>query len=493
MKVSIIKTLIGCLFITAAVTSCKVIDQDPESQLSQNLFFETEEDAEAAIMAAYDGMQGLPQNIVIWGDIRADHLERQWGAGAGSNVGLMFDNQNVITPDNSFSNWREVYSIINRINNVIAFVPGISDKDAGFTALERDRVVAEAHFLRALSYFYLVRVFGDVPIVTEPSVDASQDFKVKQSKAEDVLKLIEEDLTKARASIRVDYGNNASTRGRATVGAVRALYVDVAMWRAGFYDQTEYYQKAADTAKAIMDTKGLYNLVSGKDWFSMFGTGNSGESIFELQFDFANQEFNGLNMTYAGGRGNYWFDIDPEFKSNWISSDVRGEGATYFRAGAGYWSTRDMIWKYIGLTVDTTSADIYPKNPNYRLDAQSYANFIIYRLADIILLRAEALNRISDGESQEAIDLLNMVRSRAGIPPASVTTADTMEEIEKAIIMERGLELAVEGKRWFDLMRTELVNELTENEIPKGNGWFMPVFRSELILNPNLVQNPYYK
>lgn len=494
MKKLIIKIVTGCLLIITAFSSCKVIDQEPESQLSGALFYNEEQDAEAAILAAYDGLQDLPRNMLIWGDMRGDILEPDFGLSGASDARLLYNN--VITPDNSFASWANLYSAINRINNVITFVPGIVDKDQAFTPLERDRIMGEAYFLRALCYFYLVRVFGDVPIITEPSVDAAQNFKVGQSSAQDVLKFIDEDLTKARATIRVSYGNNTASRGRATVAAVRALLVDVSMWRAGFYNQAEYYQVAADTAQAIiantLPNTPAYRLLVGRDWFTMFGTGNTQESIFELQYDFGNQEFNGLQITYAGGDGQFWFDIAQTYLGNWTSSDVRGRGATYFKARSGYWSgpTKNMIWKYIGTVVDTTSADA--NNSNYRIDTKSYANFIIYRLADIILLRAEALNRISNGGSQEAINLLNMIRTRAGIPPTSLTTSDSMRDIERAIIAERGLELAVEGKRWFDLMRTDLVNELTENTVLKGNGWFLPVHRTELVLNPNLKQNPYY-
>ena len=174
-------------------------------------------------------------------------------------------------------------------------------------------------------------------------------------------------------------------------------------------------------------------------------------------------------------------------------------GRGYHGYGQKYWFWADSrVWKWSG-TDDT----------NLKAPETDNSEFPIYRLADVMLMRAEALNRATDGGSQEAIDLVNSVRARAKVPSTSITTDASMFEIENVIMDERAIELSVEGKRWFDLMRASkgrpdyLVEKVLERfpddqkadvraRIQNPESWYVPINRRELQLNPALVQNPYY-
>ena len=136
-------------------------------------------------------------------------------------------------------------------------------------------IVGEALFLRALSYFYLVRAFKEVPLVLQaPSSDAV-DFLIPKSSADTVLNQIEADLAIAEKDVPVEYGRNIDTKGRATKGAVNALQTDVYLWR-------KKYAEAAAAAKKVIDNHSLYSLVPSDDWFMIFSQKNSSESIFSF-------------------------------------------------------------------------------------------------------------------------------------------------------------------------------------------------------------------
>jgi hypothetical protein len=231
-------------------------------------------------------------------------------------------------------------------------------------------------------------------------------------------------------------------------------------------------------------------LVPGSNWFSIFSQKNTSESIFEVEFDYTINETNSLiyNVGYFGLN-----DVCLALY-NTDQDAIRGLNNTYI--------PYNSIWKYRGLTTTTNVAR--PTND---------PDLIIYRLPDVMLMQAEALAHLgSFDQKTQAVNLINTIRARAGVDTystldGSVPTSLLME----LIIKERAMELAVEGKRWFDLVRvatndqnpdflisrilqSRLVGDraMIKSRIIDPRSWYMPIYQNELYKNPNLVQNPYY-
>lgn len=470
-----VKGLFLCLLLGTLSGCKKFLDQVPENSLTRDEFFKTEADANSAIVGVYDALQTCVPQFLQWGEFRADLI-----VSVNALDPIYLQSFNNTTP---ISNWANPYRLIGRANIVIEKVPEIPGLDRRFTVEESKEIVGEALFLRALTYFYLVRVFKEVPLVLEaPSSDAVDFLKPKVS-ADSILNQIEADLVIAEKDLPGDRGRNTDTRGRATKAAVNALQADVYLWRAK-------YTEAAEAARKVIENTALYNLVPSDNWFKIFSEKNSTESVFEVQFDYQLAEVNSLrglsNSQLVNNTLHTLFLQELDL--------VRGLNRTYREAGSR------QFWKYTGLTIDNVER------------AADDPNFIVYRLPDVMLMRAEALVHIGDAEKVEAAYLINQIRKRANIDSLDFLDSGTPLDIFISVILkERALELAMEGKRWFDLVRFA-TNEnrpelLIDRVVPSRSvaeraqvrsriidprSWYLPILRDELARNPNLVQNPYY-
>lgn len=470
----LVKTLSVCIFLVALGGCKKYLDQTPENSLTREEFFKTEADANTAIIGVYDALQAANSQFLRWGEFRGDLVSNDVDPVYLQSI----DNTNAI------SNWADAYRLIGRANIVIEKVPDIPALDSRFSVEQSNAIVGEALFLRSLAYFYLVRAFKEVPLVLQaPSSDAV-NFLVPKSSADAVLNQIEADLAIAEKGVPVEYGRNLDTRGRVTRGGVNALQTDVYLWR-------KKYAEAAAAAKKVTDNNTVYSLVPGDNWFSIFSQKNSTESIFEIQYDAQLAEVNGLRgLSNANLVNNVLYNYFNEEKDM-----VRGLNNTYREAGSR------QFWKYTGLT--TNNVDRASDDPD----------FIVYRLPDVMLMRAEALIHLGDPQRAEAGMLINEVRRRARIDTLDFLAGNTPVDVfNQVILKERAMELAMEGKRWFDLVRFAtnenqpdilisrvVASRLVANRaqvrsrIVDPRSWYLPIQRDELARNSNLVQNPYYQ
>ena len=235
-------------------------------------------------------------------------------------------------------------------------------------------------------------------------------------------------------------------------------------------------------------------------WFEIFYPGNSLEGIFEFQFD-GNRDQNN-NMYGLLNRNSQQYLPSQKalemFALKFSFELIRGEDATIAKIGESEYIT----WKYVGSA---------PDGESFRSgNDQSSANWIVYRYADILLMKAEALSQL--GKFNEALKIINEdIRERANVPARNI--AFTPIAFEDAILDERALELAYEGKRWFDLLRmgrrnnfarkSKLIEILVANapstqkrvlgsKLSNPLGWYLPIYQTEIERNINLVQNPYY-
>ena len=491
---------------TLVIPACSKIDLEPESELTPATFWKKEDDALAALSGVYTELKWLAGSWGDWrnglflmnmGDIRADMIKSSWGSQC-CMTSLVDLNLQVVSPDNTYTEWSHFYSMINRANNVIAFLPNIVKEDRNFTEPEMKALLGEAYFLRAFAYFNIAKWWKDAPLIVEPITSISQNLEVPKNTQLELLNQVEKDLTQALEAGYLQ--TSLSARGRATKYAGYALQTEVYLWR-------QKYQEAADAAKKVMD--GPFSLPNSY-WANFWGGGSTSEAIFEAFFTGQNGDYSFMSKVGSWEPGFIQlYDRTEAFtKLVQASGDYEQPGQTGFNyTGRGYhgygqkywWWADTRVWKWSGR--DDT---------NLKAAETDDTEYPIYRLADVMLMRAEALNRASNGGNREEVmKLVNDVRARAKVPTKTAPANATMFNIEDIIMDERAIELSVEGKRWFDLMRASkgrpdyLVNKVLEKypsdqrteiraRIQNPESWYVPINRRELQLNPALVQNPYY-
>ena len=496
-----LKLAIVAVLVSISTSSCnKWLDLKPQDGITGAEFWKTKEQVQAAVMGCYAALLGtysgsrtLAESAFLWGELRADMISTTTGT-----LGEENDIINVnILPTNSITNWRTIYQIINYCNTVIDNAPKVLSADATFTQDALKKYIAEAKALRALMYFYLVRTFGEVPLKIKASASDEDIQPIAKSTKEDVLSQIVKDLTEAEPDAVTTYGDKASDKGRVTVYFVNALQADVYLWM-------EKYNECITACNKVINSN-KFGLIDGSNsdvWYAtLYGNGNSNESIFELQFDKqALNPFYSLlqapNRHLIAGAAvlDELYTSDPIDPVN--NRDIRGDGGSIR-------STDGMIWKYAGWNNTTT-----------RAAAESYAHWIVYRYADILLMKAEALNETGDGQS--ALDLIKQVRNRARALPATDLNPSPGDRVgvEDFILQERAREFAYEGKRWFDLLRfakrnnyerLNLLLDMVSKTVPPDrqqsaiakfkdkNSHYLPIYYYELQTDKLLVQNPFYK
>ena len=458
----------------------------PPQGLVPEEYWKNKEDVEAVLMNAYRQFASLDGKLFEYGELRADMIK------AKNN--LPQDDYNItvsnIYPTNTLCNWAGFYSVIHHCNLVLKHAKEVQQYDPTFIDYDLKRFLGEALFLRSLAYFYLVRVFNDVPLVLKPYEDDNANFFVPKTKSDVILDTLVNNLKTASNYLpnNLDYGSVEENKGRATIGAIYALLADISLWRFEYTDCINYVQKIEDLQ--------TYALVPAGQWYNIFYPGNTLEGIFELQFDGNLGQSNHLfYLTWS--TQNYFGVSDYAMQELAITVSkeiVRGNGSVR--------ETDASIWKYVGSSPDGISL-----RPAAQLQN---ANWIVYRLADVLLMKAEALAEL--GQFDEALNIINKIRSRASMPNAE-NISNTKDAFEGLILEERAKELAYEGKRWYDLLRmgrrnnyarkNDLIQILIRNvsatqkrvmstKLNDPLGWYLPIYESELERNKNLVQNDYY-
>jgi hypothetical protein len=453
----------------------------PPDGLVKDQFWNTKEEVEQVLLGAYTTFAQLDGQMFKYGEMRADMVTYLGNIDYNDRKVMQVN----IYPDNSLCDWYPFYKVINYCNEVIKNAPIVRTKDNTFTDFQLNEFLAEAYFLRSLSYFYLVRVFKDVPFVQEASETDDVNFYLPKTDGDTILNHITTDLDMYRKYAVLSV--NGITDGRVTKGAFDALLADIALWQFRYEDCIKHVENIENSEK--------YFLLTSADWFELFYPGNSLESIFEFQY-ITNLED---NHTYdlTSPVGNKYGPSEKAIDLFNVLADkkeiVRGEGKSIS-------VNNSNIWKYIGSGVSIRAGV-----------KQKSCGWIVYRYADVLLMKAEALSQLE--RYTEAMDLLAKIRKRAGFVDV-ISIANTPGAYEEKILDERTRELAFEGKRWFDLMRmgrrnnfsnsAKLVEIIVQNapsaekrilatKLVNPLGWYLPISKDELERNMNLVQNPYYK
>ncbi len=439
---------LNLIFLLVLLGSCEeFLDKEPQAAIAADEAISNPVSARAAIVGVYANLaSGYGQTYTIFPDLLADNLAHN-----GSFVTLTQLDNHTYLPDNSSvaGLWRSLYRGINRANYVLDQVPGIVDP--AFS--DQNSIMAEAKFIRALNYFHLVRYWGDVPLLTSPT-KTTDNILVSRTPQEQVYSLIRSDLQEATPDLP------ETATGRATLWAAKALMARVAL-------QEQDYSTAASLCGEIIESK-RFSLVA--NYRLLFATKNTPESIFELQYDPVSS--NGLAFwflpTSLGGRN----EVGP-----------RGAKATLESAYEPGDTRKDASISPGGLLLD---GRLFPAGTGikyYRSNRDD--NVLVIRYAEVLLTRAEALAQL--GNLPESLALLNQIRQRARLNALSI---EDKPSLLKAIEQERRVELAMEGHRWFDLIRTGKAQEVLGISDP--NKLLFPIPQEELLLNPNLTQNEGY-
>lgn len=462
----------------------KALEIDPTTSYSSLNFWTETPQATAALYGAYNLLQGaMAPESVLYGEARADNVVINPLALSSQTLNLLTNNLNSSLP---IASWSGFYQVVNQSNLILKNTSQMKDKGLylGKDA-EYKNVRGQAFAIRAFCYFYMTRIWGKLPLVTEPFSDAKQNVRIARSDTAAVYARIQADLDSATlAPIPGSYATASATRAQFTLGAVNALYTDFYMWR------HQYENALAASQKILMNTAyslaSLYSasstvdynvnpaLIDNTAYAQMFTKGASTESIFEIDYNFAERATRSFLITVYGDLG-----FQPFFKgSGYLSSKF---------------SSTDLRSK---INFDTNSGIVkFFEKSGFVRGTQDDKNIIVYRLADIILLRAEALNKT--GNVPGAMALVNQIRTRAG---ALAYTEDayagfTTDQIEDLILDERARELCYEGKRWFDLVRTGKAIKVMQpiNGLSQPENFLWPLSLTEIRLNPLLDQNSYYQ
>ena len=384
--------------------------------------------------------------------------------------------------------WKAAYKVINRTNTVLGRIDGIEIN----TELA-NRYKLECKFIRALMYFNLVRVYGDVPLVLK-EISISESYDILREPKENVYNQIIADLKEAQ-DLPVSY--STAEDGRATQGAAKALLANVYMTLHKYAEAETILAEIINSGQysLLENTPGSLNIDGYKNVFSPVNH-NSKEGIFEIQFlkggygegsNYANNfapENSGTNVVAVGGTGGNNIP-EMDIYNAYEEGDLRRD----FSMSLGYYDNRkNNEWvesRYVCKFMDV---------PYQNNDASN--NYPVIRYADVILMYAEALNQ--NGKTAEACKYLNMTRRRGFGYQTTETSPVDLQTADKAqcalmVEQERRVELAFENHRWFDLIRTGRAVEVMKSKGFSLNetNLICPIPQKQIDVNPKLTQNDY--
>lgn len=539
------KNIIAAIALTMLLVSCNDFLADfltlkPLNAVSVENYWEKKSEVESCIASCYYAMQdaNFSKRVIAWGEMRADNTTDNAALQNSENDYNYYVNN--ITSQNTWCSWASIYNVINLCNTVLYYAPSAQEKDGNFTEEELQSYNAEARSIRALCYFYLIRTFKKVPLVTNATIGDDEDFKVAASSEEEVLAQIIEDLEWAKEYIWGEryFDTPAERKGRLNKLSVKAILADVYLWKGDYArcaeyaaevivaKQTEYalqQQQVSQGENDLYYANGTLNLYEGYPLIDgtilhyanqqIFVTGNSFESLFELQYDFDIRDNSGVTSLYGSTRtltggmlsaANYIIDrqvgsLFEDLNDGRLIDYVNYDGYTV--------SNSYSILKY------RAAKDV---NEQIQMSGKA-ANWIVYRLTDVMLMRAEALAYIGGEENlEEAFRLVKAVNERACGGTSKLQTKP--DDIKRLVLDERQRELMFEGKRWYDLMRmvrhadepTKMMSTLRNTyllrkyqtggrdaitRLASVDNLYLPFYQPEIDVNPLLEadQNPAYQ
>ena len=547
-------------------------------------FWKTKEDVDNMVTGAYSNMLSseIQRRAIIWGAYRSDELVKN-----SSFSSTDLDNISAVNllPTNGYNSWASFYSVINRCNIVLSHAEAVMEEDPQFTLGDYNTARGQMLSLRSLCYFYLVRAFRDVPYTTQSYETDDVNMIIAQTSPDSVLQHCIDDLEEASKYVLKTgaYGSgNWRNKGYFTRDAVNALLADIYLWRASMTKSASDYEKCIEYCDKVIEAKDLYyrenhnmaasgdksdiyHLTSGSIAFStIFGSsyGNAEESILEWQYDgTANSNIGLENLYYMTGSSKDHKSYGEVMASSVFN--VVDENASNSNGRKMYQSKNDRrFWDNVYEVGSEEASELYVRKmidtdgylqgtavPTKGMDRSTSRafdyfrqNWIVYRLTDVMLMKAEAQVQLAvdddDIRLRQAFNLVQAVNNRSlysgnlASDSLKFNYYKTRVDLEPLVMTERLRELCFEGKRWYDLMRynfrhvegidygktlyqqQEEGKEFTRNDATFLNlvtrkytsgaaaaaskmrtepYLYMPVNQGDIDVNMNLRQNPAYR
>jgi hypothetical protein len=493
------KHIIIAALILLSFSCKKFLEEKPTSFISPDANLSGTKVARAFANGCYQGLQGLLNGQAgSYGGNTYNLLEFMTGK-ANSDLGqtgfVTFQNLSYI--NSSFyvdTWWQRLYLGVGACNSALENIPKVSNvPDA-----DKTNMLAEAHTLRALFYFYLVRMYGAVPMVTKVPTDLSA-INIGRTPAKAIYdSIIIPDLLAAEQST-LPWQDNT---GLVSMGAVKSILADVYLTYAGaaINGGTQFYAESAKRSKEVIDNGG-YRLFTRYPDMNNPANKNRGEFIFQVQYSAAVPSVNPLTaLTIPNYSGISAYSDEygavyatPQFINSYPDGDIRVQERQYFYTKYKKRNSTDTV-KFHGTYIYKFFDSVAVNNT-----AKSDLNFTLYRLADVYLMYAEASNRAEGGPNGNAIGYVNAIRQRAGLAPIG---ALSQTDFEHEVWLQRYFELCFENKMWFDMVRTRKVhNDVTGNwdnfvghrtvfgATFAEKQLLFPVPKQETDVNPNLLPN----
>ena len=589
-----------------ALVSCDV-EVLPLNQIIAQNYWTSKKDVESVVFSCYTGLQSsdVVTRMVIWGEVRSDNIKEGQQISQASKDLQYLLNGNILET-NSYCSYSAFYKLINRCNTVELYAPVIQERDPNYTESDLRQNLAEVKAIRALSYFYLIRTYGDVPFTFVASIDDDQNYDLGVTKQELILDTLIMDLEPYAVYAPKRYVAEIENSARISRNAVYALLADLYLWRASnanvdaakrnadYLKSIEYCDKVigAKIEEYKEDRYGNLKPQVSKDLYAKYGfplleewtesdqtsgegtsskafnrifggDGNSFESIFELNYQDEKSQYgssasNGVVGDLYGGRNSgdngAQLSANDELLPQRPNAGYESSGlfSSYdFRSQTSFkWHETDpyTIQKYVlgsaKVLVGASSTNWKPENLRNSARQENDANWIIYRLTDVMLMKAEAevqvagylddnatadttaapqrrvspINNVYTTAKEYYDDAFNIVlaiyersapQATAAAKPQRSNVA-TKKAFDELIEHERRRELLFEGKRYYDLVRRArrdgntsyvsgiLASKFTQNsqamriKMAMMEFLYMPFSEDELKRNKLLEQNPAY-
>ncbi len=506
---------ISILVLITGVFSCTDLEEEPVGLLAPEGFFKTAQEVETAVLGTYANIASeafygrkLTLSLQLRGDMCDIGDRNTPGRRQQVNDFNMDSNNGMIT-----AFWPRAYQIIGAANAAIAGAELVDE-----SADKINPLVAEARFIRAFTYYHLVRLFGDIPYIYFFIDDPEAIKEISKTPESEVYDNIIADLEFAKQNLPDNY--DADLRTRPTKGTAAAYLASVHL-------TLENWQQAYDEAKWVIDNKAQFGYDLMEDFQDLYdasmATGLQ-EHIFAVDFLSNVTGGSGQNLDWMGPitgiRGYVTNDLEPKegwsvsvpaFKvyETWDARDYRRKVSFIDSAYVdGVWSGYEKFAPNHGSS-RPHMAKFFLNCGDHQGDCgNSDNNYVAFRYAEVLLIAAEALTEINGGSTAEAEGYVNEIRARArnwaGMPtdfPANVTSGMSKSEFIDLVLEERRLELAFEFKRWYDIKRRQLGQEAFtspsslephENFDPSRD-YLFPLPQDEIDRNDNLKpQNTGY-
>jgi len=472
--------------------SCNKLTENPKSVIVSSQFYQTSSDATSAVNSVYGTLNSDPAgDFPLYGRqlnlLVENASDNQTYSPSNTNPDVRALGTETYISSNSRIQkvWQQLYYGINRANIAIDNIPAIQ-----MDTTLRARLVRESKFVRALLYFNLVRLYGDVPLILHnPSSTNISNLLIARTPSADVYTQIISDLKDA-TNLPKTYGT--ADLGRATGGAAHTLLAKVYLTRQDWND-------ALTELNTVINGGYGYSLFT--NYYDAFqkATKNGVEHIFSVQFE--------TNLGEANSE-QYLSQSFTSFNTGTFPIDIPADSSVYKLFSAN--DTRRAVTFYSSVYNAATGQTVVFNNPyapyfnkfvDYSLSplssqTQSGINYPVLRYADVLLMQAEALNEINGGPTSDAYTAINQVRTRAHV--ANLTAGLSQSDFRDSVFLERRKEFIQEGHRWYDLVRqggttlVDALHKLPAKSAASSKNTLFPIPLVDIQTNPKLTQNPGY-